>query len=107
MGLAISNKIHDGWQRRSVIRAFEYVIWRRVRQFTAIRKFTRSTSVLDLVTRVGELSCLLPEPRMDLEEQTRVLLSPTTEGTSSIKIFPYIRALKKDVIVSEVIYQHG
>ena len=38
---------------------------------------------------------------MDPEEQARALLSPSIDAAASVKIFPYIRALKKDVIVSE------
>jgi hypothetical protein len=37
---------------------------------------------------------------MDPELQTSALLAPTREALSSVKVFPLIPALKRDVLVS-------
>jgi hypothetical protein len=37
---------------------------------------------------------------MDPEQQTSALLAPTRELLSSVKVFPLIPALKRDILVS-------
>ena len=39
---------------------------------------------------------------MDSEQQTSPLLAPTPETLASVKVFPLIPALKRDVLVSPI-----